>query len=188
MYGLPMVENRTLSKAPTSLTVPSVERGLDPIRSWSTTIAGVSPSKVVDVGTRAGVHESLDEGRVGLVDETARLGCDRGEDQRALAGARHSGEHSEPALGNDDVDASQVVLMSSDDADDVALVSSGLCSSPSTSHRSNCAGCRHMPGYRPVPTNADNVHYVIPCEREEASPTSTLSSTTDHPLQHNRVA
>ena len=54
MYGLPMVENRTLSKAPTSLTVPSVERGLDPIRSWSTTIAGVSPSKVVDVGTRAG--------------------------------------------------------------------------------------------------------------------------------------
>ena len=45
MYGLPMVENRTLSKAPTSLTVPSVERGLDPIRSWSTTIAGVSPSR-----------------------------------------------------------------------------------------------------------------------------------------------
>lgn len=28
-----------------SLAVPSVDRGLEPMRSWSTTIAGVSPSK-----------------------------------------------------------------------------------------------------------------------------------------------
>ncbi len=28
-----------------SVAVPTVERGLDPMRSWSTMIAGVSPSR-----------------------------------------------------------------------------------------------------------------------------------------------
>ena len=44
-FHTPCLEYRTLSRAPMSLTVPSMERGLDPVRSWSTTIVGVSPSK-----------------------------------------------------------------------------------------------------------------------------------------------
>lgn len=41
------------------------------------------------------------------------------------------------------------------------------------------AACRR---YRPVPTNADNAHYVILREREEARPTSTLSRPQPSPL------
>ena len=44
MYGVPSRLNRTRSIALASVTVPTVERALAPIRSWSTTIAGVMPS------------------------------------------------------------------------------------------------------------------------------------------------
>ena len=45
------------------------------------------------------------------------------------------------------------------------------------------AACRR---YRPASTNADNVHYVILREREEARPTSTLSRPQPSPPSHNR--
>jgi len=37
--------NRIRRSAPVSVTVPTVERGSDPMRSWSTTIAVVRPSR-----------------------------------------------------------------------------------------------------------------------------------------------
>ena len=42
--GRPSRENRMRSSAFASVAVPTVERGLAPIRSWSTMIAVVSPS------------------------------------------------------------------------------------------------------------------------------------------------
>ena len=43
-YGLPSRLNRMRSIALASVAVPTVERGLAPIRSWSTMIAVVRPS------------------------------------------------------------------------------------------------------------------------------------------------
>jgi hypothetical protein len=44
MCGSPSRLNRIRSMALASVAVPTVERGLDPIRSWSTMIAVVRPS------------------------------------------------------------------------------------------------------------------------------------------------
>jgi len=44
MCGSPSRLNRIRSMALASVAVPTVERGLEPIRSWSTMIAVVSPS------------------------------------------------------------------------------------------------------------------------------------------------
>lgn len=93
----------------------------------------------VDVGTCASLHEALHESRVGLIDQTARLGGDRGENERALARARYAGEDRQPALGDDDVDTAQVVLTSPDDTDDVMRIGRVLSSSPSSSHTDDCA-------------------------------------------------
>ena len=43
--GVPNRLNRIRSIALASVAVPTVERGLDPIRSWSTMIAVVRPSR-----------------------------------------------------------------------------------------------------------------------------------------------
>ncbi len=45
MCGLPTRLNRIRSIAFASVAVPTVERGLAPIRSWSTMIAVVIPSR-----------------------------------------------------------------------------------------------------------------------------------------------
>ena len=45
MCGCPSRLNRMRSIAPVSVAVPTVERGLAPIRSWSTMIAVVRPSR-----------------------------------------------------------------------------------------------------------------------------------------------
>ncbi len=50
MYGVPSFENRIRSIAFASVTVPTVERGLAPSRSWSTRIAVVSPSRTSTSG------------------------------------------------------------------------------------------------------------------------------------------
>lgn len=42
--------NRIRSIAPVSVAVPTVDRGSEPIRSWSTTIAVVSPSSTSTSG------------------------------------------------------------------------------------------------------------------------------------------
>ncbi len=49
-YGLPRRLNSTRSIALASVTVPTVERELAPIRSWSTRIAVVSPSSTSTSG------------------------------------------------------------------------------------------------------------------------------------------
>ncbi len=76
----------------------------------------------IDVRPGQGRHEPLHEGAVGLVDEPLRLRGDRGEDQRALAGAGDAGEHGEPALGQLDGDVLQVVLPRPGDPDQVVAV------------------------------------------------------------------
>lgn len=48
--GCPSRLNRILSMALASVAVPTVERGLPPIRSWSTMIAVVSPSRTSTSG------------------------------------------------------------------------------------------------------------------------------------------
>ncbi len=50
MCGCPSRLNRIRSIASASVTVPTVERGLDPSRSWSTRIAVVSPSRTSTSG------------------------------------------------------------------------------------------------------------------------------------------
>ena len=56
-YGLPSRLNRMRSIALASVAVPTVERGLAPIRSWSTMIAVVSPSSTSTSGrARVGMN------------------------------------------------------------------------------------------------------------------------------------
>jgi hypothetical protein len=50
MCGCPSRLNRMRSMAWASVTVPTVERGLAPMRSWSTMIAVVSPSSTSTSG------------------------------------------------------------------------------------------------------------------------------------------
>ena len=50
MWGCPKRENRIRSTAWASVAVPTVERGFEPMRSWSTTIAAVSPSRTSTSG------------------------------------------------------------------------------------------------------------------------------------------
>jgi hypothetical protein len=50
MCGLPSRLNRMRSIAFASVTVPTVERGLAPIRSWSTMIAVVRPARTSTSG------------------------------------------------------------------------------------------------------------------------------------------
>ena len=50
MWGSPSRLNRLRSIALASVTVPSVERGFAPSRSWSTMIAVVSPSRTSTSG------------------------------------------------------------------------------------------------------------------------------------------
>ncbi len=50
MCGFPSRLNRMRSIASASVTVPTVERGFDPRRSWSTRIAVVSPSRTSTSG------------------------------------------------------------------------------------------------------------------------------------------
>ena len=50
MYGLPRRLNRLRSIAWASVTVPSVERGFAPRRSWSTRMAVVNPSRTSTSG------------------------------------------------------------------------------------------------------------------------------------------
>jgi hypothetical protein len=52
MRGVPTRLKSTRSMAWASVTVPTVERALAPIRSWSTTMAGVRPSSASTSGRR----------------------------------------------------------------------------------------------------------------------------------------
>ncbi len=49
-YGLPSRLKRMRSIALASVAVPTVDRGLEPIRSWSTMIAVVRPSRTSTSG------------------------------------------------------------------------------------------------------------------------------------------
>ena len=50
MCGVPSLLNRMRSMALASVAVPTVERALAPIRSWSTMIAVVRPSRTSTSG------------------------------------------------------------------------------------------------------------------------------------------
>ncbi|MFC5039894.1 hypothetical protein [Ornithinimicrobium kibberense] len=65
--------------------------------------------QVVHLGPGGRRHERLHEGGVGLVDEPLGLGGDRAEDQGGLARAGDARDDGQPALGQVDVDAAQVV-------------------------------------------------------------------------------
>jgi hypothetical protein len=91
-----------------SVAVPTVDRTFAPIRSWSTMIAVVRPSRTSTSGRSRFGTEALDERAVGLVDQPLRLRRDRVEHQRALAGAGDAGEHRQPALRDLDGDVLEV--------------------------------------------------------------------------------
>ena len=122
MCGFPRRLNRIRSIALASVAVPTVERGLAPIRSWSTMIAVVRPSRRSTSGRASVRHEALHEGAVGLVDHPLRLGGDRAEDQRALARSGDAREHRQPPLRELDADVLEVVLPRALDADQVVGV------------------------------------------------------------------
>src|SRR5918996_845925 len=91
MCGCPSGLKRMRCIALASITVPTVERALAPIRSWSTRIAVVKAVEDIDLGPRQRRHEALQEGAVGLVDQPLRLRGNRVEHQRALARAGAAG-------------------------------------------------------------------------------------------------
>ena len=124
MCGFPSRLKRMRSIALASVAVPTVERGLAPIRSWSTMIAVVSPSSTSTSGPRQRRHEALHEGAVGLVDHPLRLRGDRAEHQRALARAGDAGEHRQPALRDLDADVLEVVHARALHADQIVAVGS----------------------------------------------------------------
>ena len=122
MCGLPSRLKRMRSIAFASVAVPTVERGLEPIRSWSTMIAVVRPSSTSTSGRAMRRHEALHERAVGLVDQALRLRGDRAEHERALARARDAGEHRQPPLRDLDADVLEVVHARAVDADQVVAV------------------------------------------------------------------
>src|SRR5690349_4014711 len=122
MCGLPSRLNRMRSIALASVAVPTVERGLAPIRSWSTRIAVVSPSSTSTSGRAMVGMKPCTEGAVGLVDEPLRLRRDRAEHERALARARHAGEHGQASLGELDAHVMEVVHARAHDPDEVVAV------------------------------------------------------------------
>ncbi len=83
---------------------------------------GGQPLENVDLGPGHVRHEDLDERRVRLVDQPARLRGDRVEHQRALARARYAGEHGQPALRDLDADVLEVVDPRALHADQVVSV------------------------------------------------------------------
>src|SRR5699024_492378 len=78
--------------------------------------------ETVHLRTRQRRHEALEEGAVGLVDESSRLRRDGAEDERALAGPGDPGEDREAPLGDLDADVLEVVLPRALDADEVMAV------------------------------------------------------------------
>ena len=118
MCGLPRRLNSTRSIAFASVAVPTVEREFAPIRSWSTMIAVVSPSRTSTSGRAIDGMKSLHERAVGLVDQPLRLGRDGAEHERRLARARDAREHRQPALGDLDADVLEVVDARALDADE----------------------------------------------------------------------
>jgi hypothetical protein len=114
--------NSTLSMASTSVTVPTVERGLEPRRLWSTVIVVVRPSRRSASGARRAAHHALQEGCVGLIDEALRLGGDGVDDQGALSRSGDAGEDGELALRDVEGEIPQIVLAGSLDADAVVRV------------------------------------------------------------------
>ena len=82
MCGLPSRLNSTRSIAFASVAVPTVERELAPMRSWSTMIAVVSPSSTSTSGRPMLPMNPCTNARVGLVDQALRLGGDGAEHER----------------------------------------------------------------------------------------------------------
>ena len=124
------------------------------------------PLEQVDLGARLGRQEALYERAVRLVDEALRLGGDRAEDQRALAGAGHAGEDREPALRDLDADVLEVVDPRALHADQVVAV--GLhrsWSSPSTLP----SGSVTVATSRPPPTSCGASFTTAPAAVTSAS-------------------
>ena len=76
----------------------------------------------VHVRPRLRRHEALHERAVGLVDHPLRLGGDRAEHERALAGSGDAGEHRQPPLGDLEADVLEVVHARALHADQVVAV------------------------------------------------------------------
>ena len=110
---------------------------------------GGEPVEHVDLGPRQRGHEALHERAVGLVDHPLRLGGDGVEDQRALAGAGHAGEHREPALGQLDADVLEVVDARAGDADQVVGVGDVRRGGSGPSRWSSCSSCGSSADVRP---------------------------------------
>ena len=114
------------SMAYASVAVPTVERELAPIRSWSTTIAALRlRSESTSGRLRFGMNDCT-KARVGLVDQALGLGGDGAEDQRRLARSGDAGEHGEPALGDVERDVLEIVLPRAADLDHVVAVGGGM--------------------------------------------------------------
>ena len=90
----------------------------------------------VDIGSGQLGHEPLHEGAVGLVDHPLRLGGDGAEHQGALAGAGDPGEDGQPALGDVEGDAAEIVLAGAAHPDQVV----GIGRVGGSGHRTGSSG------------------------------------------------
>lgn len=76
------------------------------------------PFQAVHVGAGWGLHEALHEAGIGFVDEPLRFSRNGIEDQRGLAGTRHTREDSELALRDAHVHVLEVVFAGAGDGDE----------------------------------------------------------------------
>ena len=81
-WGRPRRLKRIRNIAWASVAVPTVDRALAPIRSWSDEDRRAEILQRVDVRPTELAHELLYERRIGLVDQPLRLVGDGGEHER----------------------------------------------------------------------------------------------------------
>ena len=81
----------------------------------------------IDVRARLCGHESLNEGAIGLIDQSLRFRRDRSEGERTLTRTGNSREYGHPALRDLDTDVLEVVYPSALHPDEVVAVCHVRC-------------------------------------------------------------
>ncbi len=120
--GWPSRLKRMRSMALASVAVPTVERALAPIRSWSTRMAVVRPSSTSTSGRSRRGMKPWTKALYVSFDQPLRLSGDGVEHERALAGAGDAGEHGQAAFGDLHADVLEVVDSRALHADQVMAV------------------------------------------------------------------
>ena len=176
MCGFPSRLKRMRSIALASVAVPTVERGLEPIRSWSTMIAVVSPSRTSTSGRASvGMKPCTKALYVSLI-----IRCDSAaivsNTSELFARAGDAGEHCQPALRNFDVDVLEVVLAGALHADHLVVVGNV--------QRRRLRVCFLGHGHLVSVCSAEAVFAVSPGRKTQAVPPPRVARSSAHRFLH----